>query len=182
MNKLPQDLLYLENGLQDLPAYLEADLLFWPLTPPTLPRLTISGLLLSLRRAAALAATPGQRQEVAQRTETLNRLRAQYRVHWENKAARELDARLRQWRNFLQDYRENPPEFAPSYPHEVHARVMLSLLLPELPPTIKAESAIQGLDALLQAVFQPGPFIWEAILSTAFPQADFWYLYGHLRH
>ncbi len=175
-----QDLPYLRAGVTALADYLQSDALFWPLPDASLPRLTLSGLLLSARRAAARMDAAG-RGEIVQLTQALDEIRRQHRVRWEEKASRELETRLRMWRNFLDDYRGNPAEYAPSYPYEVRLRVMIALLQEALPPIVHVDEAVRGLDALLRAVFQPGDFVWEAELQTAFPPEPFWYLYGRLK-
>ncbi len=177
-----KDLAFLRAGTAALPDYLQAGELFWPLPRTSLPRLTLGGLLLSLRRAAALSSGPAQANEVARLQQAVDQERRRQRARWEGKAARELEARLRMWRNFLDDYRSTPEEYASSYAYEVRLRVMIALLQAETPPSIHTDEAIRAVDLLLQALFQPGEFIWEAPLRSVFPQDDFWYLYGRLRY
>jgi hypothetical protein len=114
--------------------------------------------------------------------EQLDATRSRWRVAWEGKAAREFHARLNLWRDFLEEYRENPGNNADRYSYEVQRRVMLQLLSPDAVEAPPAEvQMFHGLDQLLRAVFIPGDFIWEPDLATGFPQETFWYLFGRLR-
>ena len=42
-------------------------------------------------------------------------------------------------------------------------------------------SRLVGQDHRLRARFVPGEFVWEPELQQAFPQTEFWYLYGQVR-
>lgn len=174
---------FLQAGLEELQEYLLQEQLFWPLSgvDVTIPRLTLSGFLLSLKRAESLAQTPAEQAQVAKIRVEAESIRQRYRVMWERKASHELDMRLRMWRNYLTDYRQNPGNHADEYPYQVRLRVMLALLAEEIRPAPHLQEAIAGLDALLRAVLIPSGFIWEAPLQAAFPQPDWWYLYGTLK-
>ena len=104
-----------------------------------------------------------------------------WRVAWEQKAGREVHARLDLWRNYLMDYRQSPEVHADEYLHEVRWRVILNLLFDELPAPPSEAEALAGLDQLLQASFLPGDFIWEEDLMPGFPQQAYWFLYGRLK-
>ena len=111
----------------------------------------------------------------------IERVRLKWRVAWENKAIREFRARMRLWSNYLSDYYQKPDEFADSYPFEVRNRVILQLLLPQIPISSDNEQALSHLDQLLQKNFFPDGFIWEAVLQDRFSHEVYWYLYGRLR-
>ena len=176
MATVEKDAAYLEAGIPEMEAYLLSDELYWPITTRgySLPRLTIGGILLAKTRLEAR----GERIEslVAQ----LEAVHSKWRVAWETKAGRGVQARMRLWSNYLSDYRHNPEEYADAYPHEVRYRVMLHLLLAELPAAPEREELAQ-LDGLLRANFMTGDFVWDAELSAGFPREVYWYLYGQLR-
>ena len=171
-----KDRAYLEAGIPELGDYLLSSELYWPITARgyDLPRLTIGGILLEKTCLEAR----GERIEalVAQ----LDAVRSKWRVAWEAKAGREVQARLRLWSNFLADYRHNPEGYADAYPHEVRYRVMLHLLLAELPVSSAEQNELSQLDGVLRASLSPSGFIWEAGLQPGFPREIYWFLYGKL--
>jgi hypothetical protein len=160
-----EDQKYLQTALPEIKNYLLSDILYYPLTG-NLPRLTLGGILLAQRR---LGIFPDPQFATVKET---------WRAAWTSKASRELDARLTLWRNYLDDYRQDPATQAQNYPHEVRWRVMIALLIPE------AESApkeIESLDRFLHANFRSGAFLWNKTQQEQFPQDEFWFLYGNLR-
>jgi len=177
MSSAEKDRAYLEAGIPQLEDYLLSDELYWPITARgyDLPRLTVGGTLLAKARLVAR----GERIEalVAQ----LNAVRSKWRVAWEKKAGREVQSRFGLWSNYLTDYRQNPEGHADAYPHEVHNRVMLKLLLAELRAASSEQEALIQLDSVLRASFSPGNFIWETDLQSEFPREAYWFLYGKLR-
>jgi len=176
LNPAEKDRAYLEAGIPELGDYLLSNELYWPVTARgyDLPRLTIGGVLLAKARLEAR----GERIEalVAQ----LEADRSQWRVAWETKAGREVQARMRLWSNYLADYRQNPESHADAYPHEVRYRVMLHLLLAELPASPGEQEGLSQLDGVLRASLSSSDFIWEADLQPGFPREVYWFLYGKL--
>jgi uncharacterized protein YukE len=174
---MEKDRAYLEAGIPELGDYLLSNELYWPIAARgyDLPRLTIGGMLLVKTRLEAR----GERIEalVAQ----LDTVRSKWRAAWETKAGREVQARIRLWSNYLTDYRQNPEGHADAYPHEVRFRVMLHLLLAELPTPPAEQEGLSQLDGVLRASLSPGDFIWEADLQPGFPREVYWFLYGKLR-
>ncbi len=165
-----EDLLYIQTSLPELKNYLLSDLLYYPLDGNH-PRLTIGGILLSQQRLGDSATATNVNQN-------LSALKSSWRVAWTQKSARELEARLRLWRNYLNDYRKSPEEYSADYPHEVRWRVMIELLSVEV-DQIPAE--IAALDQLLRAKFIRGEFIWDENLKSQFSEDKFWFLYGQIK-
>lgn len=182
------DLRYLQAGIDQLEAYLLAGDLYWPVGTnpprgePPYAQLTPGGLLLARQRLESTADTPTRQAEFARLGQRLQALCGQWRTAWGNKVRQDFHARLKLWRDFLEEYREKPSAHYDRYHYEASRRVQLHLLAAEgveLPP---AElEAIKGLDMLLRAFFNPGQFLWEEILTPSFPREDYWYLYGTLR-
>jgi len=177
MTTTEKDKAYLEAGIPELGDYLLSKELYWPISTHgyDLPRLTIGGILLAQARLDA----HGERIEslVAQ----LDGVRSRWRVAWETKAGREVGARMRLWSNYLADYRQNPEQHADAYPHEVRYRVMLHLLLAELPAPPPEQEALSQLDGLLRINLEASDFIWEPDLDAGFAREVYWFLYGRLR-
>jgi hypothetical protein len=170
-----QDLAYFRAGIEDLQDYLLSKELYWPLSGD-MPRLTLGGLLLALYRIRAR-----QQRNIQDLTRQLNEVHAKWRVAWENKAIREIHARLDLWRNYLLDYRADPDEYANAYPHEVQYRTMVDLLAEELPSTVRELDPLVSLDRILKGYFVPGLFVWETGLASSFPRDEYWFLYGKLK-
>lgn len=178
---------YLQAGLANLEPYLLSNVLYWPIdaSPPAgeapYPRLTLEGVLLARARLNAMRLTLSQQVELGRLLPELDLVRSRWRVAWENKAAQAFGARLNLWRNFIEDYRQDPDAHQDRYAYEVRLRVMLHLLLPEagsLPP-VQLE-LLAGLDLVLKNLLEQAGFIWDDHLQAGFPEKDFWYLYGRL--
>lgn len=182
------DLGYLRAGIPALENYLLSNDLYWPIgaSPPggepAYPRLTLGGLLLAQKRAHARDLTPQQRDELARLDEQMDDVRDRWRVAWERKAGRSFQARLRLWKNFLEDYRESPSANTDRYRYEVERRVMLHLLMDEAESVPQADlDLLKSLDKVVGAVLVPGDFIWDRELENGFPREPYWYLYGQLK-
>ena len=182
------DLSFLKAGIIEMDNYLLSNELYWPLEHHTpsgdLPfqRLTLGTLLLNQCKLNAYTLNSSQQAELNRLSAQLKSSRQNWRVAWGKKALREFQGRLNLWRDFLQDYRDDPAGNIDRYPYEVGRRVMLQLLTDELdqiPPN--EQEMLSGLDKLLSAVFMPGNFVWEAVLEKEFPKTKFWYLYGSLK-
>lgn len=185
MPNVEYDLKYLQAGLVDLEGYLLSNELYWPTgaNPPAggrpYPRLTLGNMQLSRKRLEAEPLTSEQREELDRLTAKMDETHKQWQSAWEAKAARELTARINLWRDYLEDYRENPEANLDRYDYEVSRRVMVELLLPDVGKAPSAETELlSGLDRLLKSVFIPGSFIWESHLMQSFPQSQYWFLYG----
>jgi hypothetical protein len=185
------DLRYLQAGLDQLESYLLSNDLYRPIglqaargeTP--YPPLTLGWLILARLRAQAAAQanaqTPAERLELERLSAQIDALRSRWRSAWGDKAQAEFRARLNLWRDFLEEYRKDPAANYDRYAYEVNRRVLLELLTQEATQLPEADQqALAGLDGWLQAVFTPGAFIWEPLLTPSFPQPTFWYLYGKL--
>lgn len=172
------DRIYFQAALDELETYLLSNELYWQLSVPgvSLSRLTLGHLLLTrLRLQARGYLLPEQENRLEQ-------IRRRWQAAWEKKARHEFNSRLNLWKNYLEDYFESPSNYAADYPQEVRLRVILALLRQEISsPLPEEEEALAALDARLRTAFIPGPFVWEADLSTVFPQQTWWYLYGRLK-
>jgi hypothetical protein len=174
MPTLAQDLSYFQAGMESLEAYLLSEELFWPLAG-NLPRLTLSGMLLAGKRLE-VRAEAGEWLPLLTRLEAV---RSKWRSAWERKAAREVHARLDLWKNYLEEFQQNLDPGV--YSQQVQWRVMLQLLGGGLLIPPHDLETLNGLDEILKAFWLPGEFVWEADLSAAFPEPDYWFLYGALK-
>ena len=166
----------------DLPEYLLADVLFWPMAGADLPKLSLGMLLLTRIRLFSLAdqlAPPQQDQRIAAEKK-IDATLAQWRVAAEKKAEQELRSRTSLWQSFWEECRDDPKTCATNYPHEVTQRTIAALLLrafPRLAETASAQAlAIQ--DRSMRRKLKGDQFIWPPELQRAFPKDDFWFLYS----
>ena len=175
MSTLEKDSAYFREGIESLEAYLLSDELFWPLQANQ-PRLTVGGMLLTSQRLRARLSFAGWESRSAQ----LDSVRLKWRSAWERKAGREVHARFELWRNFLDDVRQSELKTG-MYSQQVEYRVMLQLLRDELTVPVPDLDAVDALDRLHRTMWLPGTFVWDADLTSVFPEPDFWFLYGKLK-
>ncbi|MCU0485284.1 MAG: hypothetical protein MUC85_04150 [Anaerolineales bacterium] len=188
MPTIAYDMMYLEAGLDELDSYLLSDHLYWstgasaPRGEPEFPSLTLGGLLLAHQRLRAHRLDPSLEHAFQDLHRRLEYSQARWRVAWGRKSQRSFHARLNQWNNYLSDYLSQPEVYADQYPQEVRIRLMLDLLQPLADHIDPSElDLLHSLDALLHVRLLPGEFVWEKDLAEGFPQAQYWYLYGHLK-
>lgn len=173
MTSSADDLRFLTEALSQLQDYLLSNELYWPLSG-SLPRLTPGSLLLTLTRMEVVQPLQAQRLRAQ-----VDLVRGKWRTAWEKKIARETANRLRLWSQFLSDYATAPEQNVDSYPTEARGRAILQLLLREMPDAPE-KSALAEVDAMLKAQLHFDEFLWGAEFQTAFPEADFWFLYAKL--
>jgi hypothetical protein len=182
------ELSYLKASLPLLEAYLLSNDLYWPVRSShpagssPFPSLTLSALLLSDTRLSSPLIPDELRADRERLHVEFYVLRERWRVAWERKSGREFQARLKLWRDFLEEYRARPAVHKDRYGYEVGRRIMLELLQAETRslPSPQAD-LLYALDELLRGVFLPGDFVWDAWTKPAFPSQPFWYLYGKLK-
>jgi hypothetical protein len=174
---------YLQAAEPDLKTYLLSANVYWtlPVQPPAgmppYPRFSLGWLLLYRRRLSAAETRP-ERQAVLAGIEAIH---DQWRTAWAGKAAREFEVRLNQWTRFINEYRAEPAAHRSRYAYEVQRRTMLGLLrmdAGELPE--EQVSLLAGLDSALRGNLLPGPFVQDPAYQPAFPETEFWFLYGEL--
>jgi hypothetical protein len=182
------DLRFLQVGLQMLEEYLLSKDLYWPIGisvpsgEPPYPQFNLGSLELAMTRLQAYSLSPDQQSRLEDLITQINFIRGRWRSNWGKKASAEFHGRLNLWRNFMGDYRDSPEMNFDRYAYEVTRRVQLHLLNEEaegIPP--EEIKLLDSLDGLLKAAFQPGEFIWEPELSSAFPPPIYWYLYGRIK-
>lgn len=182
------DLGYIEVAIDLLEKYLLSKQVYWkmvasvPPGDPPYPSLTLGGLLLARMRIRARQLDPKQTQQIMQLDGDIDRVRSKWRTAWEIKAQGEYRSRLNLWRDFLEEFRQDPEDNADRYPYEVSRRVMLHLLDAETSGFLHAEQQmLAGLDSILSGLLVPGEFIWDKELTAGFSQDEFPYLYGTLK-
>ena len=188
MPTFAHDLRYLTAGSELLEQFLLSKDVYWPIGikahagEAPYPQLSLGSLLLSERRCTARARTDRERAELAETSEIILHNQHSWRVAWENKAALEFRARLKQWSLYVDDLRQDPPDNYDRYSYEVFRRVIIELLAVYVRDPSPSDLELQNsLDALVKNLLVNGEFIWEAELEKAFPPSPFWYLYRDIR-
>jgi hypothetical protein len=185
MTSAEYELRFIASGIELLENYLLSNDIYrtpgiraHPGEPPY-PQFTLGWLLLSRIKAEVRCRDLIQRTELERLQQEIEKIRSHWRTSRSKKAKAEFRARLNLWRDYLEEYRDNPRENSGRYAHEVNRRVLLDLLRNEADQIPDPEiEFLHGLDNLLKAVFVAGDFTWDDDLCPAFSKSSFWYLYG----
>ena len=186
--KLAQDVLVLSAMAAEMEAYLNSDVLFWHMSTAGMPMLTLGGYLMRQHRLLALydQLTAEQQKTVDEAVEQFNAALEEKTVRFEQKAHRELDARLRQWEEYLKDVERGQASAKSNYSTSVEVRAMIEALTNflemapyELDPHVKQRTLF--LDGRLRSRWSGGDFVWPDEWQSAYPRAEYWWLYGSPR-
>lgn len=178
---------YIERGLEILEDYLLADEYYWPLSvraptgEPDYPMFTLEGLLLSMQRLQAHISRLAEETQAAKFSQVLEMVHARWYIAWEKKAARGYIARLKMWRNYLEEYSEFPEVHVNRYGYEIRLRVFLEILQANTGGLDERHLELLRIaDRFLKTVLVPGMFVWENDIRAGFPADQYWFLYGSL--
>ncbi|OGO29754.1 MAG: hypothetical protein A2Z16_14775 [Chloroflexi bacterium RBG_16_54_18] len=187
MNTPRYQLDFIQAGVEQLKDYLFSDLIYWPIGIRAVsghtayPQLTLGTLILFLHQAEPLSIDSKSKTELSGYKNDIELIRTSWQAHWRRKSQAEFIARIKLWRDFLQEYRKDPEGNFDRYEYEVTRRVMLEWLGQESPSLKRPElEMLESLDLLLKSLFVHGAFIWGQNLKSEFPEEVFWYLYGKL--
>ncbi|MCA9925016.1 MAG: hypothetical protein KC421_21725 [Anaerolineales bacterium] len=184
-SKLERDLEIFSAMSAEMGDYLNSDVLFWPMITGGMPQLTLGGALMRQFRLLALAHTlePAGQQQLNQAVSLFNQALVERVVRFEQKANKEIEARIRQWGEYLRDLGRERNASRAGYNTAVETRLMLAAIVEKLQkrpyqlhPRIMPR--IDLLDGNLRRFWEPGQFVLAEELQPAYPQADFWWLYG----
>lgn len=172
----------------EMDEYLRSQTLFWPLSDSSLPRLTLGGFLMRQYRLIQLREMlePGDQARLDAAIERFNEALIEKVVRFEQHAHEELHARLRQWSEYLRDLSKESFAAGDFYTSAVQTRVMIRALVDklEMPPyelDKRVITEIEAYDKALRNYWRPGDFVWPAEWQPAYPQWDYWWLYGRPR-
>lgn len=186
--KLRRDLAILEQMAQEMPSFLMSDVTFWPMMKGDMPRLTLGGYLLRQHRLLALSDLLDEGEKVCLETAVsqFDAARVEHVVRLEQKAHQELHTRLRQWGEHLKDFHASKSVSTANYSTDVAVRAMIEALikLMQTPPyrlDPKIMPQVERLDKNLHLSWHSGAFVWPAEWMPAYPQEEYWWLYGHLK-
>lgn len=183
--KLAQDLEILQVMADQMDDYLRSETLFWPMGYSDMPMLTLGGYWLRQHRLTALRSllTSEQQAQLDAAIQTFDTAVSERIVRTEARAHTELEARIRQWGEYLRDLASKKSAEVASYPAQVEVRAIIAALVDQLqqrPYTLdpKLASAATSLDPGLRARLSGGEFVWPDEWQPAYPKAAYWFLYG----
>ena len=185
LEKLRQDLEILTAMAAEMDSYLMSEVLFWPMKKGNMPRLTLGGYLMRQHRLVTLEGLLTE-AEVAQLESAVHQFNAalvEKIVRLEQRAHQELEARLRQWGEYLKDLSRDAGSGNAYYTTAVEPRAMITALVNKLRlPPYKLDPRIAQqivmYDNNLRRRWQSGDFIWPDTWQPAYPEKTYWWLYG----
>jgi len=187
INKLTRDVTVLAAMVEEMAAYLRSDVLFWPMMKSGLPKLTLGGYLMRQNRLLALRELllAGEQEQLDTAVSQFNHILVEKIVRLEQKAHQELEARIRQWGEYLKDLQWERAAAMAGYGSAVETRVMMTAVTKklQLPPyqlNPRITKQIRLLDDNLRRRWQSGPFIWPEEWQLAYPEDVYWWLYGRV--
>jgi hypothetical protein len=187
-DKLLRDLEILTAMAGEMESYLNSNVLFWRMGISRMPALTLGGYLMRQHRLLALRnlLTAEQLAELDAAVFEYNKALVEKTVRFEQKAQRELDARLRQWDEYLKDVERGVATSTSNYSTAVETWAMVAAIVDQLqlaPYTLERRIPQQTalLDNQLRRLWEPGEFIWPDEWQPAYPETDYWWLYGKPR-
>ncbi len=185
LEKLSRDLIILEAMADEMEEYLRSDVLFWQMMKGGLPKLTIGGYLMRQHRLLILRDLL-EEQEQAQLDAAVfnfNQVLIEKIVLLEKKGHWELEARIRQWGEFLKDLDWDKNISIAGYQSSVETRAMISAIIDklEMPPyqlDPRIKQKVRLLDGNLRRHWKKGEFVWPEEWKVAYPSDEYWWLYG----
>ena len=183
--RIEQDLGILEAMALNMEDYLDSEVLFYPLPDADMPRLTLGGYLMRQHRLYELRDNLDTltRRRLDTTMERFRDATVGHSGRVEQRAIHELEARVRQWQEYLNELHDACETYAAYYPAAVEARVMMSALINflrrpphELPAALLTRVAQQ--DELLSQQWQGDGFVWPDLWQPAYPEQRYWWLYG----
>ena len=186
---IARDAALCEAMADEIKEYLKSNELFWEPDRrrpggADLPKLTIGGLLLAMRRLETLRdhLNPDKAKALTRAGREMAFQKSQWRLRYQNKLARDLRSRLDAWAWYLDDCQQQGKAAIIHYPRQVETRVKIDLLLDEaIEVGLEVKESHKrkaGLDERLRTLFTKGGFGWISELAAGFPPNRFWYLYG----
>lgn len=184
--KLAEDLAVLQEMAGQMEEYLKSETLFWPMQYSNMPQLTLGGYWLRQHRLTALHTllTGEQQVQLSAAIKTFETAVSDWVVRTEQRAHAELETRIRLWGEYLRDVFGRKSIEIATYSARVEVRAIIAVLVNQLqqPPYTLKPSLLEFIlqeDKGLQARWQNGPFVWPEAWQPAYPQPEYWWLYGH---
>ena len=181
---LEHDVTIIAAMAEQMDSYLKSDVLFWKIGQSGMPMLTLGGYLMRQHRLLTLSDLLSAQKQAEMETAVIqfNAALVEKIVRFETKTHDEIEARIRQFEAYLRDLR-NGQATGVNYGTAVEPRAMIAALTDKLrmaPYQLDRQipGRIETLDRALRQRWVPGEFIWPEEWQPAYPQDDFWWLYG----
>ncbi len=148
------------------------------------PSLTIGALIMRLRRLGLLRAhlSPAEQDKLAQAQALYQTVRTEWALRYEQKLLKEANSRLDAMRTFFRECQDSPRLCANIYKPEALRRTIvqeiLDVMAAESIDSAELDDKVTLTDGQLRAHFQPGDFLWDAVLRDTYPRDPFWWLWG----
>ncbi len=185
---LAHDLMILEEMAANMADYLDSNVTEWIIPRANMPRLTIGGYLMRQRRLNALRKRlQGEDQaRLDAAIDRFNETLTERIVRFETRSHEELHKRIAEWIAVLPDLNHRARTEANYYAGVVDTRVVIKELLDKLQtPPYKLEEGVlnevRAVDALLKSRLAEQAFVWDPFWEEAYPEDDYWWLYGYPR-
>ncbi len=184
---LAQDVRVVAAMAEHLTPYIYESELYGRLPDPSLPRLTVGGLLMRLARLHSLRDQLSAAQQTALETaqHKFDEVRRAWAVHYEGKVGQELRARIGALEHFAYDCAENLRACADNYPSAMEKRVMVEHLREAASELALLDDELKGrlaaLDNAISRCIERGAFCWSENVQPAYPPQKFWFLYATVR-
>jgi hypothetical protein len=187
--KLRRDLQILEAMAAEMDEYLRSQTLFWPMIKSNLPRLTIGGYLMRQHRLESLQdlLDDTEQERLNGAKDNFNTALVEKIVRFEGRAHDELRARLRQWGEYLKELHDKSLGMGDYYKSHVQTRAMIAALVQKLrerPYELdeRVQEQLEIYDKVLRNYWMPGEFTWPVEWKPAYPESEYWWLYGQPRN
>ncbi len=183
--KLITDLTILEAMAAGMNDYLMSKTL-WQTIQIGMPQLTLGGYLMRQYRLLALndvLLNESERARLKEAVSQFDQALSGKESYFEQKAQRELEARLRQWDEYLRELERENADSAAYYPTTVETRAMIEAIIDKLQADLYSlgpdlQSKIAQLDDKLRQRWVSGEFVWPSEWQPAYPRDRYWWLYG----
>lgn len=183
--KLITDLTILEAMAAGMNDYLMSKTL-WQTIQIGMPQLTLGGYLMRQHRLLALSdvlLNEAERARLKEAVSQFDQALSGKETYFEKKAQRELEARLRQWDEYLRELERENVDSAAYYPTTVETRAMIEAIIDKLqadlsPLAPDLQSKMVQLDDKLRQRWVSGEFVWPSEWQPAYPRDRYWWLYG----
>ena len=186
--KLVKDLEVATQMSAKMEEYLNSDEIFWQKIDDDLVPPTFGGYWLREHRLLALQdklLDGAQQSRLKTTVARFDRVYSRNKLRAGAKAQQELTARVRQWGNDLDELLQDDFPSMAYYGADVEVRAIITILFDKLQQnsvqiSAAVSSQLDRLDKQLEKRWQAGKFIWPVDWAAAYPQDDYWWLYGKL--
>ena len=182
---IEQDLSVMEQMAAEMEAYLMSECTHWVMGDGEMPPLTIGGYLMRYDRLMVLCKRLKKEDQVRVRQAgaLFDEALKEKVVRFEARAHQELHAFISEWVRHLKTLASCKGEYTPKYPQMVDTRVVIDAIIKRLeqfPYQLdrKVAEEVSSLDKNLRGRWQKGAFVWHEMWQPAYPQDEFWWLYG----